>query len=55
MPWSIPIPIADAIVEYRARHGSFKSFEDLKSAPAHEGARTSMTKKTGWDFAAAVQ
>ena len=26
----IPIPTGDAIVEYRARYGNFKSFEDLK-------------------------
>ena len=48
----IPIPTADAIVEYRATHGSFKSFEDLKSAPALEGKNID-DKKDRLDFAAA--
>ena len=48
----IPVPTAEAIVEYRARHGSFKSFEDLKSAPALEGKNID-DKKDRLDFAAA--
>jgi competence ComEA-like helix-hairpin-helix protein len=42
----IPIPTADAIVEYRARYGNFKSFEDLKKTRRRLRARTSMTKKS---------
>jgi competence ComEA-like helix-hairpin-helix protein len=33
----IPMAIAEAIVEYREKHGSFKGFEDLKKAPALDG------------------
>jgi DNA uptake protein ComE-like DNA-binding protein len=46
------VPTAESIVEYRARHGSFKSFEDLKSAPALEG-RNIDDKKDRLDFGAA--
>jgi len=48
----IPAPTAEALVEYRARHGSFKSFEDLKSVPALEG-RNIDDKKDRLDFMAA--
>ena len=48
----IPIPTAEALVEYRATHGSFKSFEDLKSAPPLEGKNID-DKKDRLDFAAA--
>ena len=48
----IAVPTAEALVEYRARHGSFKSFEDLKSVPALEGKNID-DKKDRLDFAAA--
>jgi competence ComEA-like helix-hairpin-helix protein len=48
----IAVPTAEALVEYRASHGSFKSFEDLKSVPALEGKNID-DKKDRLDFAAA--
>jgi competence protein ComEA len=48
----IPIATAEGIVEYRARHGNFKSLEDLKSAPGLEGKNID-DKKDRLDFAAA--
>jgi len=48
----IPVQTAEAIVEYRARHGNFKRFEDLKSAPPLEGKNID-DKKDRLDFAAA--
>jgi competence protein ComEA len=47
----IPLATAEAVIEHRARHGSFKSFEDLKSAPALEGKNIE-DKKDRLDFAA---
>jgi len=46
----VPAATAEAIVEYRAKHGSFKSFEELKKAPALDGKNIE-DKKDRLDFA----
>ena len=46
----VPAATAEAIVEYRAKHGSFKNFEELKKAPALDGKNID-DKKDQLDFA----
>jgi competence protein ComEA len=50
----VPTATAMAIVDYRAKHGSFKSFEDLKKAPAL-GGKNIDDKKDRLDFASLTQ
>jgi len=45
----VPAATAEAIVAYRARNGSFKSFDDLKRVPALAG-RNLDAKKDALDF-----
>jgi competence protein ComEA len=45
----IPVAVAGAVLEYREKHGSFKSFEELKKAPALEGTDIE-SKKERLDF-----
>jgi competence protein ComEA len=46
---AVPDSVAAAVVEYREKHGAFKSLDDLKKAPALAGKDVD-SKKDGLDF-----
>jgi competence protein ComEA len=48
----IPLAVAGAVVEYREKHGNFKSFEELRNVPALEG-KAIESKKDWLDFSEA--